>query len=192
VTRDGDGHPQRQRRHLAARLLNRKVQTCLSLHLRLISKMSTESPSSHRRTKDRYRSPEEARQRRRRKSTVRETDRLQSSHAGISHRRMEDQDEALSDSEEDAATQSGSVDGKPTGRHTRVVYAHEKSTRPHRSKERRRAENRESRGDVRRTEESARRSRAHRSRRATITEMYSTSTTKRYCPLLHGLLHKPI
>lgn len=123
---------------------------------------------------------------------MRDTDRIQSSHSGISHRRMEDQDEALGDSEEDAATQSGSVDGKPTRRSTRVVYAREESTRPHRSRERRRAENRESRGEERRTEESARRSRAHRSRRATIAEVYSASPNKRYSLLLFGLLHESI
>jgi hypothetical protein len=150
---------------------------------------SLESVSSHR-TKDQHRAPEETRRRRRRRSTARDTERLQSPRAGKSQRGRLDRDEESSESEEDAATQSGSVEAKPARRKTRVIYVTEGNTRSSILKERRRIENRRPPDDAKRNEESVWRSRAHRPRRASVSEVAAASPPKRYNISGFVLLHE--
>jgi hypothetical protein len=140
---------------------------------------SLESISSHR-TKDRYRAPGETRRRRRRRSTARDTEGLQSPRDGISQRRRADRDEESSESGEDAATQSGSVEATPARRKTRVIYVAGGNTRSSTLKENRRIETRRQPDDTKRNEESVWRSRAHRPRRASVGEVATASPPKRY------------
>jgi hypothetical protein len=145
-----------------------------------------ESTSNHRERKDRYRSSEESRHRIRRRST--DTGRLQSSRARPQELGRHGQSEHSSESEEDAATQSGSVEARPVRRKTRVVYVAERRARSPQLQERRRVEDREHRDHAKHNEDSVRSGRTHLYRRASVTGAVSTSTHKRYNFSLSGYL----
>lgn len=147
-----------------------------------------ESTSNHRERKDRYRSSEESRHRIRRRSTIRDTGRLQSSCARPQELGRHGQSEHSSESEEDAATQSGSVVARPVRRKTRVVYVAERRARSPQLQERRRVEDREHRDHAKHNEDSVRSGRTHLYRRASVTGAVSTSPHKRYNISLSGYL----
>lgn len=138
-----------------------------------------ESTSGHKESRDRYRSSEEARHHRRRRSTIGHTSRVQSSSPRIQQSGRLGQNEESSESEEDAATQSGSVEPKPVRRKTRAVYVAEGRARSPKLKERGRVD-REYRDHTKRNEDPARRSKTHLSRRASVTGAVSALSHKRY------------
>lgn len=139
-----------------------------------------ESISGHRERRHRYRSPEEVRHHRRRRSTVGDEDRLHSSRVRRPETGRRDRYEKSSESEGDAATQSGSVEAKPVKRRTRIVYVTEADIRSPRLKERHIIETREDRDDRRQSEGSVRWSSVHRSRRASVSGTVSALLPKRY------------
>ena len=136
---------------------------------------SLESTSSSRR-EDRYRNPEETRHRRRRRSTVGDIEMVRSSRESMPEQRRLAPDEESSESEDDAATQSGSIEATPARRAARITSV----TRPSASKEPRRVETREAQDGTRHSEASPGGSRARRPRRAPVVEVVSTLPPKRY------------
>lgn len=132
--------------------------------------------TSSRRREDRYRNPEESRHRRRRRSTIGDIEMVRSSRESIPEPRRLAADEESSESEDDAATQSGSIEETPARRTTRITSV----TRPSGSDEPGRAETREAQDEAMHSEVSPRGSKAHRPRRAPTVEVASTLPPKRY------------
>jgi hypothetical protein len=138
---------------------------------------SLQSSPDRRVRMDRYRSPGETRHRRRRRSTVGGTDQIRRSRTRKHETRRPRSEHQSSSSDDDAATQSGSVKDKPTRRRTNVVYVSAAGARSP-QKERPRSEAKEHKGG------STRRTRSHRSRRASTA---AASPLKRYDSSFHNL-----